>query len=1071
MTSYTPRELQQHRSKNLAIVKISRPSANVLLPRQRLFDLIDDYQKLPVTWISASAGSGKTALVTSYLDFRPVGNIWYQCDSGDKDIASFFYYLGLAAQKVQPTGIPPLPLLTSEYQHDITPFARTYFEELFLSLTPGSIIVFDNCQEIEDNSQLFEILAKVCNAVPVSIRCIFISRNTPPPAMARLQLHKQLGHIDGNNLRLTREEALSITTFHVRKTPSPETINSLHERSQGWMAGLILIISQKRGERLQPKAALHDSNEIIFDYFAGEIFHGASAETRGLLLSTAFLPEFTEAMAQEISGNIQSGKILDSLLRKNFFITRHSDDTYQFHPLFRKFLVAQAENILSPVDRQATLRQSAELLRAAGYLEEAATLFKKSGTQQPLITLILQVAPTLIAEGRGQTLQSWIEGVSLDQREINPWLLYWSGIGCMPFNLSDAQSHFKKAFVCFREQHDVAGTFAAWSGAVEAIMHELSNLSCLDPWIKIFDQILTEHGGTPPPQQENQIASSIFLTLVMRHPDHPRFSFWKEKALAVLSQEKNPSLRMITGFYLLSYNYWMGEIGAAASIRMEIEAMAGSRHASPLARLTGCLAVAWHGWMEGNHKTSLKAITDGLEISTQSGVVLWNYLLILQGAANTLSQGDADGADNWLKKLAGNLSKARGLDLFYYYHERGWQALLRERMQEALAYQQTALAHAEKVGCLPVLGQAHYGMSQICHENGLISERNHHLSECRRLGDLCQSRLLDFLFYLGEAHYALDDGDEESVRPHLEKAMNRGAAQFFCNVTFWRSSVMTRLCLRALQEGIEVEYVQQLIIKRTLQPLTPPLDLDTWPWRLRIYTFGTFSVVKDGQPLIFGKKAQAKILELLKALIAFGGKEVSEARLSEALWPDSDGDAAHQALATALFRLRKWLGVRDAIIRSAGKISLDPNLCWIDCWAFERLLEQSAQADDNFQYLTTKATKIYRGHFLSTDTDKPWTTLMRERLRGKMVRSIQTMADTLAAGDHYHYQEIISWYRHGIEIDPLAEEFYQGLMLCYYRAGEIGQAMRVYEDLKKVLVAAFAIEPSRKSQEIYRKLR
>jgi ATP/maltotriose-dependent transcriptional regulator MalT len=200
-------------------------------------------------------------------------------------------------------------------------------------------------------------------------------------------------------------------------------------------------------------------------------------------------------MAQEISGNIQSGRILDSLLRKNFFITRHSDNTYQFHPLFRKFLVAQAENILSQADRQATLHQSAELLRAAGYLEEAATLFKKSGDQRSLITLILQVAPTLIAEGRGQTLQSWIEGVSIDQRENNPWLLYWSGICRMPFNLSDAQSHFKKAFVFFREQHDVAGTFAAWSGAVEAIMHEVGNLSCLDPWIKIFDQILAEHGG------------------------------------------------------------------------------------------------------------------------------------------------------------------------------------------------------------------------------------------------------------------------------------------------------------------------------------------------------------------------------------------------------------------------------------------------------------------------------------------------------------------------------------------------------------------------------------------------
>lgn len=55
--------------------------------------------------------------------------------------------------------------------------------------------------------------------------------------------------------------------------------------------------------------------------------------------------------------------------------------------------------------------------------------------------------------------------------------------------------------------------------------------------------------------------------------------------------------------------------------------------------------------------------------------------------------------------------------------------------------------------------------------------------------------------------------------------------------------------------------------------------------------------------------------------------------------------------------------------------------------------------------------------------------------------------------------------------DTLAEEFYQGLMHCYCTAGEIGQAMQVYEDLKTVLAATFAVKPSKKSQAIYNSLR
>ncbi|MFN3479813.1 MAG: hypothetical protein ACK415_05450, partial [Thermodesulfovibrionales bacterium] len=80
-----------------SIAKISCPSISGIVPRERLFNLLDNSLRRPVVWISAPAGSGKTTLVASYLDSRKIQCLWYQVDEGDADIPTFFYYMGLAA--------------------------------------------------------------------------------------------------------------------------------------------------------------------------------------------------------------------------------------------------------------------------------------------------------------------------------------------------------------------------------------------------------------------------------------------------------------------------------------------------------------------------------------------------------------------------------------------------------------------------------------------------------------------------------------------------------------------------------------------------------------------------------------------------------------------------------------------------------------------------------------------------------------------------------------------------------------------------------------------------------------
>ena len=74
------------------------------------------------------------------------------------------------------------------------------------------------------------------------------------------------------------------------------------------------------------------------------------------------------------------------------------------------------------------------------------------------------------------------------------------------------------------------------------------------------------------------------------------------------------------------------------------------------------------------------------------------------------------------------------------------------------------------------------------------------------------------------------------------------------------------------------------------------LYLEEWPYPIKIYTLGRFEIIRDDEPLHFSGKEQKKPLELLKALIAFGGRDVPEERLTDALWPDADGDHGAQVL-------------------------------------------------------------------------------------------------------------------------------------------------------------------------------
>ena len=114
-------------------------------------------------------------------------------------------------------------------------------------------------------------------------------------------------------------------------------------------------------------------------------------------------------------------------------------------------------------------------------------------------------------------------------------------------------------------------------------------------------------------------------------------------------------------------------------------------------------------------------------------------------------------------------------------------------------------------------------------------------------------------------------------------------------------SAIAELCMDAVRAGIAVESVRSLIRRHQLP--APATADGEWPWHFKVYVMGAFRVLKGDAPLRFSRRIQKRTLELLQAVIAFGGTEVSAVALTAALWPDSDGDGGYHALECGLYRL------------------------------------------------------------------------------------------------------------------------------------------------------------------------
>jgi LuxR family maltose regulon positive regulatory protein len=354
-------------------------SKAVLRPHliERLNEGVFSGRKL--TLISASAGFGKTTLVSEWIAGceRPVA--WLSLDEGDNDITRFLTYLVTALQTIaanigeevlgalQSPQPPPIESILTVLINEITniPDNPSTRGAKLPQSRQGFILVLDD-YHIIDSKPVDNALTFLLEHLPSQMHLVIATREDPHLPLSRLRVRGQLTELRAADLRFTPSEAAEFLNQVMGLNLSTEDITSLENRTEGWIASLQLAALSMQGHASRDATSFiksfSGSHHFVLDYLVEEVLGQQSESIQTFLLRTSILDRLCAPLCEALleTPSASGQETLEYLEHANLFIVPLDNERrwYRYHHLFadvlRMHLMAEQPDQGSALHRRAS---------------------------------------------------------------------------------------------------------------------------------------------------------------------------------------------------------------------------------------------------------------------------------------------------------------------------------------------------------------------------------------------------------------------------------------------------------------------------------------------------------------------------------------------------------------------------------------------------------------------------------------------------------------------------------------------------------------------------------------------
>src|SRR5438876_2854200 len=200
---------------DLLVTKFTIPPVrSVLLQRSHLLTVLDQSRSVPLTLLSASAGFGKTTLLSAWASQSTSQVAWLTLDEQDSDPTRFWAYVIAALRhsgsRLSAVGEATLAMLHSPQPPLLTGPLTLLINEL-AALSQDIALILDDYRVIREQA-IHDSLQFLLAHLPPSLHLLLASRGDPQLPLARLRARGQVVEIRETELRLSGEEAARFLT-------------------------------------------------------------------------------------------------------------------------------------------------------------------------------------------------------------------------------------------------------------------------------------------------------------------------------------------------------------------------------------------------------------------------------------------------------------------------------------------------------------------------------------------------------------------------------------------------------------------------------------------------------------------------------------------------------------------------------------------------------------------------------------------------------------------------------------------------------------------------------------------